>query len=139
MHLSFGEELRAVHDLAELLGLDKPRPFDQGLTFAGGDPNSEDYDRRTPLHIACAEGNMTAAKTLIDHGANISAEDRWKHTPLSEAEDGGHDHIAAMIREHTSRSTTPYSKWQGRVAERKKFTSEVHRWYTFGNALGASR
>lgn len=37
----------------------------------GADPNAQDYDTRTPLHIACAERLLTMAQLLIWFGANL--------------------------------------------------------------------
>eukprot|EP01023_Acetabularia_acetabulum_P006292 TRINITY_DN12628_c1_g1_i3.p1 TRINITY_DN12628_c1_g1~~TRINITY_DN12628_c1_g1_i3.p1 ORF type:complete len:361 (+),score=47.93 TRINITY_DN12628_c1_g1_i3:31-1083(+) len=44
-----------------------------------------DYDQRTPLHIACAEGAFSTAQWLMDKGASVNALDRFKRTPLEEA------------------------------------------------------
>lgn len=42
----------------------------------GIDPNSKDYDHRTPLHIAAAEGIFLIAKLLLENGASVFANDR---------------------------------------------------------------
>lgn len=42
----------------------------------GVDPNSADYDLRTPLHIASAEGFLLVSKILVEHGADVMARDR---------------------------------------------------------------
>lgn len=42
----------------------------------GVDPNSKDYDHRTPLHIAAAEGICLIAKMLLENGASVFATDR---------------------------------------------------------------
>ncbi|KAJ8471887.1 hypothetical protein OPV22_026230 [Ensete ventricosum] len=55
----------------------------------GIDPNSKDYDQRTPLHIAAAEGLYSVAKMLIEAGASVFAIDRWGTTPLDEAVKSG--------------------------------------------------
>jgi len=47
--------------------------------------NCKDYDGRTPLHIACAVGNLTAAKLLVEYGAELNATDRWGGTPTEDA------------------------------------------------------
>jgi hyperpolarization activated cyclic nucleotide-gated potassium channel 4 len=42
----------------------------------GADPDSKDYDHRTALHIAAAEGLYMMAKMLVDAGASVFATDR---------------------------------------------------------------
>ncbi|XP_043719283.1 potassium channel KOR1-like isoform X3 [Telopea speciosissima] len=42
----------------------------------GVDPNSKDYDHRTPLHVATAEGLYLMTKILIEAGANVFSKDR---------------------------------------------------------------
>lgn len=58
------------------------------LTY-GMDPNSKDYDQRTPLHMAAAEGLHFVAKILLHFGASVLSEDRWGNTPLDEAQKCG--------------------------------------------------
>lgn len=42
----------------------------------GADPDSKDYDHRSPLHIAAAEGLYMMAKLLVEAGASVFATDR---------------------------------------------------------------
>ena len=49
------------------------------------DVNKGDYDGRTPLHLACAEGSMEAIAVLLELGANSSAKDRWGNSSMYEA------------------------------------------------------
>ncbi|RZR78405.1 hypothetical protein BHM03_00003735 [Ensete ventricosum] len=42
--------------------------------------NARDYDYRTPLHVAALHGWIDVAKCLLDHGADVNAQDRWKNT-----------------------------------------------------------
>jgi lysophospholipase len=60
-------------------------------------PDVCDYDKRTPLHIAAAEGNVACARILLDGGSDPSAEDRWGQTPKTEAERAGHVDVKAML------------------------------------------
>lgn len=43
----------------------------------GVDPNSKDYDHRTALHIAAAEGLYFIAKLLLEAGASVFSMDRY--------------------------------------------------------------
>ncbi|GJP70147.1 hypothetical protein CLOP_g1126, partial [Closterium sp. NIES-67] len=47
------------------------------LLVNGVNPNAADYDLRTPLHIASAEGFVQVARLLVEHGADVAAVDRW--------------------------------------------------------------
>lgn len=50
--------------------------FLKRLLASGMDPNSEDYDHRTPLHVAASEGLYLMAKMLVEAGATVTAKDR---------------------------------------------------------------
>lgn len=44
------------------------------------------YDRRTPLHIACSEGKFEVVKFLVEEAkVEVNPLDRWEATPLSDA------------------------------------------------------
>ena len=47
------------------------------------DINASDYDKRSGLHLAAAEGHIETVKLLLEHNANLT-KDRWGNTPLSE-------------------------------------------------------
>lgn len=47
---------------------------------------ARDYDNRTPLHVAALHGWIDVAKCLIEYGADVNAQDRWRNTPLADAE-----------------------------------------------------
>ena len=64
----------AINDLPQLTA----------LLASGVDANCFDYDRRTPLHLAVAEGHVEAVKLLLQYGAKVDTEDRWGSSPLSE-------------------------------------------------------
>ncbi|XP_078441067.1 potassium channel KOR1-like [Wolffia australiana] len=66
------------------------------LTY-GVDPDSKDYDHRTPLHLAAAEGLYVIAKILLEAGASPLAEDRWGNTPLDEARKCGSRPIIKLL------------------------------------------
>ena len=57
--------------------------------------NLGDYDSRTPLHVAAAEGNQSCVLKLLDEDANPNPEDRWGHTPLYDA--CNHTHTPCVV------------------------------------------
>lgn len=57
-----------------------------GLWLDGGvDPSVADYDMRTPLHVAAAEGLSRMVACLIERGGNVNLKDRFMATPLDDA------------------------------------------------------
>ena len=62
-----------------------------------GDPDARDYDKRTPLHLACINGHMKAVELLLACKATINARDRWGGTPLEDAIAAGHSSIAYLL------------------------------------------
>lgn len=46
--------------------------------------NDGDYDKRTPLHVACAFGKVEVVKYLLTQNVDVNAVDRWGSTPLSD-------------------------------------------------------
>lgn len=72
----------------------------QRLLASGVPVNIADFNQRTPLHLACAEGRTEAAGLLLSHGADVNCRDRWARTPLSEALSGGHEATAALVSAH---------------------------------------
>lgn len=61
----------------------------QQLLRQGVAANAVDYDRRTALHIAAAEGRKDIVELLLRARAEADAKDRWNYTPLDEAKRGG--------------------------------------------------
>ena len=47
----------------------------------GCDINFKDYDNRTALHIACAEGHIEVIKLLVKNNILLQ-KDRWNNTPI---------------------------------------------------------
>jgi hypothetical protein len=56
-----------------------------------------DYDSRTPLHLAAAEGQDKAVQYLIAKGADVNFKDRWGATALQDAVTCGHVQVAEQI------------------------------------------
>ncbi|KAA8886252.1 glutaminase A [Nocardia colli] len=72
----------------------------------GIEVGAADYDGRTALHLAAAEGHTAIVRFLLDRGAQVSALDRWGGTPLSDAERGGYATIVDLLRQAESASDT---------------------------------
>ncbi|KAK9106580.1 hypothetical protein Syun_022591 [Stephania yunnanensis] len=71
--------------------------FLKRLLSNGVDPNSRDYDHRTPLHVAAAEGLYLMAKLLLEAGASVFLKDRWGRTPLDEARSSGNNKLTELL------------------------------------------
>lgn len=72
------------------------------LAARGVSVNAGDYDRRTPLHLAAAEGRVQTVRYLLKLGASPDAADRFGHVPLDDAERSGHTEVAELLRAATA-------------------------------------
>ncbi|CAN6484491.1 unnamed protein product [Victoria cruziana] len=61
---------------------------------------SRDYDSRTPLHVAALHGWIEVAKCLLECGADVNALDRWKNTPLADAEGAKKQQMIELLKSH---------------------------------------
>lgn len=57
----------------------------QRLVDAGFKVQTSDYDLRTPLHLAAAEGALASAKLILANGGDVTAIDRFGNTPLDDS------------------------------------------------------
>jgi len=69
----------------------------------GANLNCADYDGRTPLHLAAAEGRtgvvtFFAERARQDKKVNINPCDRWGGTPLDDAVFQGHQEVVDILR-----------------------------------------
>uniref|UniRef100_A0A7N0V7E4 Potassium channel n=2 Tax=Kalanchoe fedtschenkoi TaxID=63787 RepID=A0A7N0V7E4_KALFE len=73
--------------------------FLKRVLACGVNPNSKNYDGRTPLHIAAGEGLHPIVRVLLDAGASVLAKDRWGNTPLDEARVGGDKTLRKLLED----------------------------------------
>nr|ANS59120.1 potassium channel transporter [Lycium barbarum] len=69
------------------------------LLSNGIDPNSKDYDYRTPLHVAASQGLFAMARLLLGAGASVFSKDRWGNTPIDEARVSGNKQMISLLEE----------------------------------------
>eukprot|EP00850_Spirogloea_muscicola_P001493 SM000005S17290 [mRNA] locus=s5:1189145:1195739:- [translate_table: standard] len=75
------------------------------LIDRGLDVNVANFDRRTPLHIAAAQGFKDAVALLLSKGGDPNRQDGEGSTPLMEAIKGGHISTAQVLWDHGARTT----------------------------------
>lgn len=63
------------------------------------DDTCKDYDSRTPLHVAAAEGAYSVFQWLLDSGVNVNALDRHNHTALEEAVTNDHIELVHVLEQ----------------------------------------
>ena len=62
--------------------------------------NATDAQGWRPLHLAAANNNMDAIKSLIAQGADVHAPNGEAKTPLSLATEKNYREAAALLRRH---------------------------------------
>lgn len=57
-------------------------------------------DKRTPLHLAAAEGCYSSVAWLLSHEVDVNPVDRFKRTPLEDAVRGDHGEVVQLLVSH---------------------------------------
>jgi hypothetical protein len=94
--LPSGEEMAAAVSLCELAAAGDVAGLKAVLGRSGVDVNSRDYDLRTGLHLAAANGMSDAVELLLKHGAR-SSFDRFGALPQHEAKRFKHYHVEKLL------------------------------------------
>ena len=74
----------------------------QRYLIKGVDINLGDYDGRTALHLASAEGHENCVKYLLSQGAKVDVTDRWGSMPSVDAKNSGHPEIVDILKKWKS-------------------------------------
>ena len=69
------------------------------LVAAGYDLNESDYDGRTALHLACANGKIEVVNYLVNKGVNLFAEDRMGDKPIDDAIRSEHGDVVVYLND----------------------------------------
>ncbi len=76
------------------------------------DMNQGDYDGRTALHLAAAEGHFRCVRFLLEEcKVKHDCKDRWGQTPLTEAIQFKHTKVASLIKRHERAVSIKPGSW----------------------------
>lgn len=79
----------------------------------------QDYDMRTPLHLAAAENQVHIVRHFIEAAgrdtttAGLNPKDRWGGTPLDDAYQHGHAQVIALLEDAGARRGTVRGRARG--------------------------
>ncbi|KAJ9510595.1 hypothetical protein QJQ45_027481 [Haematococcus lacustris] len=106
IHSIHGEQAarrRAIAELIFFAGVNDLRRCKQIVSVWNikvRDPNVMDYDKRTPLHIAAAEGAYSVVAWLVnDESVDVNPLDRHFKTPTEEAARNDHYEVVKLLTE----------------------------------------
>lgn len=68
------------------------------LVARGVPLGAADYDFRTPLHLAAAEGHLNVVTYFLAQKVHLNPLDRWGNTPLDDASRHGRKEVAALLK-----------------------------------------
>ncbi|XP_023819984.1 glutaminase kidney isoform, mitochondrial isoform X4 [Oryzias latipes] len=84
------------------------------------DMEQRDYDSRTALHVAAAEGHAEVVRFLLEAcKVNPVPKDRWGNTPMDEAVHFGHHDVVTILRDYHNQYSPQDSGAKKESAENK--------------------
>ncbi|KAK8127186.1 ankyrin [Apiospora sp. TS-2023a] len=100
----------------------------QILLKAKADPNTSDYGDRTPLFIACSQGNYELVCLLLEYGADPDQRGPEEQTPLIVATKRRHVNIVRVLMGKGAQPNKKDASRQSALsyAERMKTTSQIY-------------
>jgi len=85
---------------------------------AGMDMSQQDYDRRTALHLASAEGHIECVRYLVENCQVLPiARDRWGYTPLVEAHRFHHKSVVSYLVKYLATNIPEELQYSMKIAE----------------------
>jgi glutaminase len=75
------------------------------LVAGGYDLNEPDYDGRTALHLACANGHLDVVHYLVNKNVKLAPIDRMGDAPLDDAKRSEHQEIVGYLEEALASSS----------------------------------
>jgi hypothetical protein len=75
------------------------------LLDAGANPNAQDEEGWTALHLAVKEENKKACRFLLKNGANVNALTYARSTPMLVAKFNGNRGIIRLLKKHGGESS----------------------------------
>ena len=99
----------------------------ESLVSQQRDLQKGDYDIRTPLHLASAEGQLEVVKFLLNNGVK-PIPDRWGGYPISDARNNKHHKIVDLFEKLDIKYTEPYhlvENPKGKTDKIAKFDDEL--------------
>jgi ankyrin repeat protein len=77
----------------------------QLLLKYGANPNTRNIRHQTPLHTLLSDNpdRLDAFRILVEHGADVDAEDGDGMTPLQLSLEGGHEEVSQLFSGYSRR------------------------------------
>ncbi|KAM9484152.1 glutaminase kidney isoform, mitochondrial-like [Salvelinus alpinus] len=98
-------EIRVVHRGGSKINFREPViTNDSRFALSSMDMEQRDYDSRTALHVAAAEGHAEVVRFLLEAcKVNPVPIDRWDKTPMEEVLHFGHHDMVTILQDYQNK------------------------------------